>query len=135
VAPGAEGVAKSPEKAGESADVLEQLRRGWPQVIAHVGRNPANRPLIAACRPVEIQEHVVVLGFPEDQAFLRDIAERKRGALEEGVRAVLGPSYAVRCVAANVEMLPPLATEEALDLVEQARRIFQDELADVAEIS
>jgi hypothetical protein len=115
--------------------VLEQLRSGWPQVVAHVARNPANRPLIAACRPVEVQGHVVVLGFPEDQAFLRDIADRKRPALEEGVRAVLGSSYSVRCVAANVEMLPPLATEDALDLVEQAQRIFKDELADVAEIS
>jgi DNA polymerase III subunit gamma/tau len=123
------------KSADGAIDVLEQLRSGWPEVVAHVARNPANRPLIAACRPVEVQGHVVVLGFPEDQAFLRDIADRKRAALEEGVRAVLGATYSVRCVAANVEMLPPLATEETVDVVEQARRIFQDELADVAEIS
>jgi DNA polymerase-3 subunit gamma/tau len=123
------------KSADGATDVLEQLRSGWSDVVAHVARNPANRPLIAACRPVEVQGHVVVLGFPEDQAFLRDIADRKRAALEEGVRAVLGATYSVRCVAANVEMLPPLATEETIDVVEQARRIFQDELADVAEIS
>ena len=41
-------------------------------------RNPANRPLVASCRPVEVRDGIVVLGFPEDQAFLRDIAERKR---------------------------------------------------------
>ena len=116
-------------------DPLTRLRRGWPEVVAHVARNPANRPLISACRPVEVQENVVVLGFPEDQAFLRDIAERKRSALEEGVRAVLGPAYVVRCVAANVDMLAPLGPEDATDLVEHARRIFEGETADVAEIS
>ena len=125
---------ESPGADSERAEALERLRRGWPQVVAHVARNPANRPLIAACRPVEVQEQVVVLGFPEDQAFLRDIAERKRGALEEGVRVVLGSTYVVRCVATNVDALA-LPTEEAIDLVEHAKRIFEGDIADVAEIS
>ena len=46
------------------------------EVVAYVSRNPANRPLIAACRPIELRDGVIVLGFPENQAFLRDIAER-----------------------------------------------------------
>ncbi|MDQ3870396.1 MAG: hypothetical protein M3301_02125, partial [Chloroflexota bacterium] len=122
----------TPAAGGEEA--LERLRRGWREVVAHVARNPANRPLIAACRPVEVQERVVVLGFPEDQAFLRDIAERKRGALEEGVRVVLGSAYGVRCVATNVDALA-LPREDGIDLVEHAKRIFEGDIADVAEIS
>ena len=119
---------------GSGGDVLDRLRRGWPELVAHVGRNPANRPLISACRPVDVENGVVVLGFPEDQAFLRDIAERKRAALEEAVRAVLGEPYAVRCVATNVDSLQPLTPDEGVDLVEHARRIFEGDVADVAEI-
>lgn len=115
-------------------DLLARLRSGWPEVVAFVARNPANRPLISACRPVEVRDGVVVLGFPEDQVFLRDIAERKKGALEEGLLHVLGRPVGVRCVATNIALLEPVEPESA-DLVEQARRIFEGDLADVREIS
>ncbi|MGI8703839.1 MAG: hypothetical protein ACR2JZ_04950 [Candidatus Limnocylindrales bacterium] len=129
--------AQTPEPPAPAAagSPLDQLRRSWPDVVAHVARNPANRPLITACRPVEVEGHVVVLGFPEDQAFLRDIAERKRTALEEAVQLVLGPAYGVRCIATNLEALPPLPEAETIDLVEHARRIFGGDIADVAEVS
>jgi len=120
--------------AADPEDLLARLRSGWPEVVAFVARNPANRPLISACRPVEVQGGVVVLGFPEDQVFLRDIAERKKAALEEGLRHVLGRPVGVRCVATNIALLEPVEAEAA-DLVEQARRIFEGDLADVREIS
>ena len=103
-----------------------------------ISRNPANRPLIGACRPVEVRGSTIVLGFPESQAFLRDIAERKRTMLEEGIGQVLGRAVAVRCVATNIELVPPAAALTAAtngdDLVAQARRIFEDDLVDVAEV-
>jgi DNA polymerase-3 subunit gamma/tau len=123
------GTASSP-----ADDLFERLRQGWPEVIAQVSRNPANRPLVNACRPVEVRDGVVVLGFPEDQAFLRDIAERKRSALEEGIASVLGRTIGVRCVVANVELGAP-ALDGGHDLVAQARRIFEGDLADVGEVS
>lgn len=115
-------------------DLLARVRSGWSEVVAFVARNPANRPLIAACRPVEVLDGVVVLGFPEDQLFLRDIAERKKSALEDGLQHVLGRPVGVRCVATNIALLEPVEPEAA-DLVEQARRIFEGDLADVREIS
>jgi DNA polymerase-3 subunit gamma/tau len=127
----------APERVSASADgadPLSRLRRAWPEVVADVARNPANRPLITVCRPLAVEGHTVILGFPEDQAFLRDIAERKRGALEDGVRGVLGPEFAVRCVAANVEALAEAMDDEARQIMEQARRVFEGDLADVAEI-
>lgn len=120
--------------AADPEDLLARLRSGWSEVVAFVARNPANRPLISACRPVEVQGGVVVLGFPEDQVFLRDIAERKKAALEEGLRHVLGQPVGVRCVATNIALLEPVEAGAA-DLVEQARRIFEGDLADVREIS
>jgi DNA polymerase-3 subunit gamma/tau len=121
------------ESAGDSG--IERLRREWPQVVAHVARNPATRPLIEACRPLDLRDGIVTLGFPEDQAFLREKAEQRRAALEDGVSAVLGIRVGVRCVVTNLEAGGPIALEPAVDLREHARRIFQDDLADVAEIS
>jgi DNA polymerase III subunit gamma/tau len=121
--------------APQADDSLEKLRAAWPQVVDSIGRNPANRPLIMACRPVEIRDGVVVLGFPENQAFLRDIAERKRGVLEEALAGVLGRAVAVHCVATNVEPADPLTDEQRSDeLVSHARQIFQDDVADVADV-
>ena len=79
--PAIASTASGNQPMGDAEAALDRLRRGWAEVVAHVGRNPANRPLFAACRPVEVQGYVAVLGFPEDQAFLRDIADRKRPAL------------------------------------------------------
>jgi AcrR family transcriptional regulator len=128
----------APEPASRPAPavaggLLERLLAGWPDVVAFVSRNPANRPLIVACRPIDLRDGVIVLGFPENQAFLRDIAERKRSVLEEAVAAVLGQPVGIRCVVANIE-LAPAAIEGQTDLVAQAKRIFADDLAEISEV-
>jgi hypothetical protein len=82
---------------------------------------------------VEISDGVLVLGFPEDQAFMRDIAERKRRVLEEGIAGIIGRSMAVRCVVTNLELVEPVDSGEG-DLVSQAKRIFEGELAGVEDI-
>jgi DNA polymerase-3 subunit gamma/tau len=114
-------------------DVLAAVRAAWPQIVAAIGRNPANRPLVGTCRPVEMRDGILVLGFPEDQAFMRDIAERKRLVLEDGIAAVLGRSVAVRCVVTNVELAEAIDVAEG-DLVNQARRIFEGEMVGVDDV-
>lgn len=97
---------------------------------------PAVKPLIIACRPIAIDGNIVTLGFPENQAFLKDVAERRRATLEEGVGKYLGRPVAVRCVATNIEPAPPTsADDEAERLLAEARRIFADDLVDVGEVS
>jgi hypothetical protein len=118
-----------------SGDVaLQRLRGGWRVLVAHVSQNPANRPLIEAARPVEVSDGVVVLGFPEDQAFLRDIAERKKRVLEEAVREVMGADYAVRCVATNLAA-PDEEEDAAVDAFEIARRIFEGDIVDAKDVA
>jgi hypothetical protein len=142
VAKPVESVAKpaQPERKPAQSDVdgaLAELIAAWPQIVERVSRNPADRPLISACRPIEVSGATIVLGFPESQAFMRDIATRKQRKLEEGIGEVLGRAVAVRCVATNVELIAQdvLATATGgEDLVEQARKIFADDLADVAEV-
>jgi DNA polymerase III subunit gamma/tau len=115
-------------------EALQRLRGGWRVLVARVSQNPANRPLIEAARPLEVTDGLVVLGFPEDQAFLRDIAERKKRMLEEAVREVMGADYAVRCVATNLAASDDEA-DAAVDAFEIARRIFEGEIADAKDVA
>ena len=117
-------------------DALGHLYRIWPDIVAWISQRPAAKPLIAVCRPIAIDGNVVTLGFPESQAFLKDVAERRRPILEEGVGRFLGRAVAVRCVATNVELPSPAPVDEESDrLLAEARRIFADDLADVGEVS
>jgi DNA polymerase III subunit gamma/tau len=122
----------SDKPSGDEA--LQRLRGGWRVLVARVSQNPANRPLIEAARPLEVTDGLVVLGFPEDQAFLRDIAERKKRMLEEAVREVMGADYAVRCVATNLAA-PDDDADAAVDAFEIARRIFEGEILDAKDVA
>ena len=113
---------------------LEQLLAAWPDIVASISRHPPTKPLIVACRPVAVDGSVVTLGFPEEQAFLKDVAERKKTVIEQGIGESLGKAISVRCVVANVELAAPRETDEAF-LLSEARRIFADDLVDVGEIT
>jgi len=84
---------------------------------------------------VSVDGNVVTLGFPEGQAFLRDVAERRRTILEEGVGRYLGRAVSVRCVATNLDLVEPVPDDgDRSVLLSEARRIFADDLVDVGEI-
>ena len=133
---------ETPPTAGGRSDIgvtdasLAALYRVWPDIVAWIGQMPAVKPLITVCRPMAIDGNVVTLGFPESMAFLKDVADRRRPALEEGVGRFLGRAVAVRCVATNVELAPSLPVDHAGDrLLTEARRIFAEELVDIGEVS
>jgi DNA polymerase III subunit gamma/tau len=133
----AEAVAEAPPPPATEADpsgALEELLAAWPAIVARVSQHPPTKPLIVACRPVGVEGNVVTLGFPEEQAFLKDVAERKKAIIEQGIGESLGRAVAVRCVVANVELAAPDAAGDA-NLMAEARRIFADDLVDVGEIT
>jgi DNA polymerase-3 subunit gamma/tau len=128
--------APKPRPAAEPAEPspgLAELIGAWPRIVAELSSSPPIKPLIEACRPIEMTGNQVILGFPEGKAFLRDVAERRRTHLEEGIGKVLGRGVAVRLVATNLDLLPAPAAEEA-DLLTMARRIFADDLVDADEV-
>ena len=126
----------APAVAGPAATGdLAVLRDRWPEIVARISAHPPTKPLIVVCRPISVEDGVVILGFPEDKAFLRDVAERRRTVLEENISAVLGRSVAVRCVATNIDVVPDLPSdEEAAWILAEARRILGEEGADPAEV-
>lgn len=104
---------------------LAVLRDRWPEIVTRISKHPPTKPLISVCRPIAIEDGIVTLGFPEDQGFLRDVAERRRSVLEEGIGAVLGRPVSVRCVATNLDLVASLpADAEAAFVLAEARRIF-----------
>jgi DNA polymerase-3 subunit gamma/tau len=117
-------------------DDLDRLRSGWGTVVAAISKSPPLKPLIVVCRPIGVEGNIVTLGFPEEQAFLKDVAERKRANLEERIGEFLGHEVGVRCVATNLDLLPPLpADADAAHILAEAHRIFAEDLAEVPEVN
>ena len=121
-----------PPNAAKAPDAaLEELLAAWPAIVERLSAHPPTKPLIVRCRPVAVDGAIVTLGFPEEQAFLKEQAERRRPGIEAGIAEVIGHPVTVRCVVANVE----LTATGSDDLVAEARRIFADELVDVGDVS
>ena len=134
-APAATPAPAAPAAAGADP-ALAELLAAWPTIVAQLSENPPTKPLITRCRPVAIDGSIVTLGFPEEQAFLKDAAERRKGAIEAGIGAVLGREVGVRCVVANVEIVEPASTQaDAAYVLAEARRIFADDLIDIGEVN
>jgi DNA polymerase-3 subunit gamma/tau len=119
--------------AAEPGAGLIELTAAWPRIVAELSSSPPIKPLIEACRPIDMAGNQVVLGFPEGKAFLRDVAERRRPHLEEGIGRVLGRAVAVRLVATNLDLLPAPVPAE-VDMISMARRVWADEILDADEI-
>lgn len=113
---------------------LGELDQAWPGIVAELSKSPPIKPLIEVCRPIAIDGDVVTLGFPEGKSFLKDVAERRRATLEDGIGRGLGRPVVVRLVATNLDILPPPDDEDAERVLEAARRIFADDLVDAGEV-
>ena len=132
--PGAPPIEHQVPATGDGTGELARLRELWPRIVAHISAHPPTRPLIVACRPIAIDGSIVTLGFPEDQAFLKDVAVRRRPNLESGIAEFLGRPVNVRCVATNLDAGPATPDAEAAYLLAEARRIFADDIVDPGEI-
>ncbi len=78
---------------------------------------------------------MVTLGFPESQLFLRDVADRRRATLEDGLGRVLGRPVSVRCVATNLEPdALPAADSEGDAVLRAARDVWGDDLVEIPEV-
>jgi DNA polymerase-3 subunit gamma/tau len=117
------------------------VRARWADVIDHAP--PAIKPLLRECRPVAVNGARMTLAFPEERGFMREKATTRAGAIELLLGSVLGGSWAIDCVATNVE-LEPLTVEQAVapdpndpearSLLEGVLRITGGELVDVPEV-
>jgi DNA polymerase-3 subunit gamma/tau len=124
----------APPPKARTGTTLQLLLERWAEIVEVISKTPAAKPLIVACRPVSVDGAVVTLGFPEAQSFFKDVAERRRAILEDGVGRVLGMPVTVRCVAANVEVSPLPADPDSARLLTEFRRIYGDDVVDVKDV-
>jgi DNA polymerase III subunit gamma/tau len=127
------GPTEAAATATPSSDALATLLAGWAPLVAST--SPATKAVISECRPLSVDDNVVVLGFPESKGFLKDHAERKRPEIEAAVGQVLGRPVAVRCIATNIDVVPLPSDSDAAFVLAEARRIFAEDLVDVSEVS
>jgi DNA polymerase III subunit gamma/tau len=127
--------------AGAPPDGVAGIRARWAEVVGSA--SPAIKPLLSECRPVALDGARLTLAFPEERGFMREKARTRAGSIEQLLAAVLGGSWAVECVASNVE-LEPLTVQQAVAsdpadpdgqaLLEGVLRITGGELVDAPEV-
>jgi DNA polymerase III subunit gamma/tau len=120
---------------------VQGVRARWGDVVERAA--PAIKPLLRECRPIAVNGARLTLAFPEERAFMRAKAGTRAPAIEQLLTTVLGGSWAIECVASNVE-LEPLTIAEAiapdpkdadgLALLEGVLRITGGELVDAPEV-
>jgi hypothetical protein len=120
---------------------LSGLRSRWGDVVERAA--PAIKPLLRECRPIAVDGVRVTLAFPEERSFMRAKAATRAPAIEQLLSAVLGGSWAIECVASNVELEPLTIAEavvsspsdsEGLALLEGVLRITGGELVEAPEV-
>jgi len=139
--PAAEPVPSAASDGAGTRPEVAALRARWADVIDHAP--PAIKPLLRECRPIAVNGARLTLAFPEERGFMREKATTRAGAIELLLGSVLGGSWAIDCVATNVE-LEPLTVEQAVapdpndpearSLLEGVLRITGGELLDVPEV-
>jgi DNA polymerase-3 subunit gamma/tau len=115
------------------------IRARWAEVVERA--TPVIKPLLGECRPIALDGARLTLAFPEGRDFMRSRITQRAPAIEQLLSSVFGGSFAVECVATNVE-LEPLSVEEAIGdadpearaLLEGVLKITGGELVDAPEV-
>jgi DNA polymerase III subunit gamma/tau len=136
--------ARAPKQAAAAEAIpgdLASLRSRWGDVVERAA--PAIKPLLRECRPIGVDGVRVTLAFPEERSFMRAKAATRAPAIEQLLSTVLGGSWAIECVASNVELEPLTIAQavvaspgdsEGLALLEGVLRITGGELVDAPEV-
>jgi DNA polymerase-3 subunit gamma/tau len=124
----------------DSGDVGE-LRAHWAEVVERA--SPVLKPLLKECRPVARDGARLTLAFPEGRDFMRTNIARRSVQIEALLTDMFGGSFAIECVASNLELEPLTVAEavgsadddpEARALLDGVLKITGGELVDAPEV-
>ena len=120
---------------------VEALRSRWAEVVERA--SPVIKPLLKECRPIARDGARLTLAFPEGRDFMRSRIAQRSGAIEALLGDMFGGSFAIECVASNLE-LEPLTVEQAVGnpdddpearaLLDGVLKITGGELVDAPEV-
>jgi len=125
--------------APASGDVAD-LRARWAEVVERA--SPVIKPLLKECRPIARDGARLTLAFPEGRDFMRSRISQRAGAIESLLSEMFGGSFAIECVATNLELEPLTVAQavgdaddpEARALLEGVLKITGGELVDAPEV-
>jgi len=125
--PPAAGAPAAASVAGSSLGVIQQR---WPEVIERAA--PAIKPLLRECRPAAVDGVRLTLAFPEERGFMRTKVTARSAAIEGLLGEVLGGTWAIECVAGNLD-LEPLTIQQAVapDPTNPADQIMLDKVLSI----
>jgi len=130
-----------PEGAHNGRPSLDAVRARWGEVVQRA--TPAIRPLLKECRPIRLEGAKLTLAFPEERAFMRQKTANRAASIEQLLITIFGGSWAIDCIAGNVELEPLTIAEavapdpsdpDAKALLEGVLRITGGELVDVPDV-
>ena len=120
---------------------VDALRARWAEVVDRA--SPVLKPLLKECRPIAREGARLTLAFPEGRDFMRTNIARRSGQIELLLSEMFGGSFAIECVASNLE-LEPLTVEQAVGsadddpearaLLDGVLKITGGELVDAPEV-
>jgi DNA polymerase-3 subunit gamma/tau len=120
---------------------VDELRARWAEVVERA--SPVLKPLLKECRPIAREGARLTLAFPEGRDFMRTNIARRSGQIELLLTDMFGGSFAIECVASNLE-LEPLTVEQAVGgpdddpearaLLDGVLKITGGELVDAPEV-
>jgi len=120
---------------------LAELRSRWAEVVDRA--SPVIKPLLSECRPVARDGARLTLAFPEGRDFMRSRIAQRAGQIEALLSGMFGGSFAIECVASNLELEPLTVAQavgaadddpEARALLEGVLKITGGELVDAPEV-
>ena len=127
--------------AAVGPDDVSELRARWAEVVERA--TPVIKPLLRECRPIARDGARLTLAFPEGRDFMRSRISQRAAAIETLLSEMFGGSFAIECVASNLE-LEPLTVEQAIAptaddrdaraLLEGVLKITGGELVDAPEV-
>jgi len=131
----------TPAPVAAMGDGVDGLRARWAEVVERA--SPVIKPLLKECRPIARDGARLTLAFPEGRDFMRSRISQRAGQIEGLLTDMFGGSFAIECVASNLE-LEPLTVEQAIGspdddpearaLIEGVLKITGGELVDAPEV-
>ncbi len=131
---------RPPVVTSQTTDVAE-MRARWAEVVERA--NPVIKPLLKECRPIARDGARLTLAFAEGRDFMRSLIAQRSAAIELLLAEMFGGSFAIECVASNVELEPltveqaignPSADPDARALLDGVLKITGGELVDAPEV-